>query len=379
MRRRRFAGRAALLAVLALLTGCGVWRAGAEEPRADVRIPAPELPVGLRWLNSPPLTMAQLRGKVVIIDFWEYTCINCIRTFPYLKAWHSKYADKGLVILGVHTPEFKFARSADNVARGAKEFGLLYPLINDADQQVWKAYGNRYWPAKYLIDAKGNVRYYHFGEGGYRASELKIQALLREINPAVQLPEVETPVRTSDREGAVCYPVTPELYLGHERGVYEGTLANREGYQPGKTIAYKDPGRWEDGLVYFNGRWTNHPEAMISTRPKSPGQDYVAIRYHALGVNAVLRPEQGKPVTVYVHHDGKPVAKADRGEDIKFDSLGRSYIVVDEPRMYHIIQNAKYGQRNLKLSPMDAGMGIYTFTFVSCEVEKSPVAPVPPP
>jgi len=360
----------ALLAAAALLPGAPARSAQQPEPDAIPRIEAPELETSAKWLNSPPLRMEKLRGKVVLVDFWEYTCVNCIRTFPYLKAWHDKYKDKGLVIIGVHTPEFKFAREEANVTRSAKQFGLEYPILIDSDMAVWRAYGNRYWPAKYLIDAQGLVRYFHPGEGAYEATEAKIQALLREANPRVVLPAITPPLRGTDKPGAVCYPVTPELYLGAERGGHEGTLANREGYQVGKVVTYKDPGRWEDGLVYVNGEWKNTPEALISVRSSPSPRDHIAIKYHALEVNSVLKPEEGKPVKVWVYHDGRPVAFKDKGADIRHDAQGRSYMLVDEPRMYHIIKNAQYGQRTLRLATAEPGMGIYSFTFVSCELPK---------
>ena len=358
---------------LALAAGIGVLAAGtgarAQAPAADgVRVPAPEMPANLTWLNSPPLRLEKLRGKVVLIDFWEYTCVNCIRTFPYLKAWHQKYKDKGLVIIGVHTPEFEFAKVNANVTKAAKDFGLTYPVVIDSQHAVWNTWGNQYWPAKYLIDAEGNVRYYHFGEGAYGTSESWIQRLLKEANPDVELPPLSPALRDTDKPGAVCYPVTPELYLGYLRGSAYRSLANREGYQPGKNVVYRDPGKWQDGLVYVNGEWKNTPDGLITVRATEPAKDYIAIKYHAIEVNSVLRPEEGKPVKVWVYHDGKPVAKQDQGTDIRYDEQGRSYLLVDEPRMYNIIKNAKFGQRTLKLTAGDAGMGIYSFTFVSCAI-----------
>jgi thiol-disulfide isomerase/thioredoxin len=334
------------------------------------KIPAPELAKGLKWLNSPPLTMEGLRGKVVLIDFWEYTCINCIRTLPYLKAWHEKYKDKGLVIVGVHTPEFHFARTPANVEKSVKDFGLKYPIIVDSDYTVWNAYGNRYWPAKYLIDKDGNARFFHPGEGAYEATEARIQQLLKEVDPKVELPAVTPALRGTDKMGAVCYPVTPELYIGALRGGHEGTLANKEGYRVGRDVTYKDPGKWDDGRVYMNGQWKNTNEALISTRESPSARDYIGIRYHALEVNSVIRPENGKPVRVWVYHDEKPVARKDKGTDIRYDEKGRSYLLVDQPRMYNIIKNEKFGQRNLRLAAASPGMGIYSFTFVSCEVVK---------
>ncbi len=362
----------ALLMGVALLGRGSTPAVAAPGPDDEIRVEAPPLAQGLKWLNSEPLTMEQLKGKVVLIDFWEYTCVNCIRTLPYLKAWHEKYKDKGLVIVGVHTPEFQFAKLEQNVTHSAKKFGLTYPIVIDSDYVVWRSYSNRYWPAKYLIDKDGFVRYFHFGEGAYEATEEKIQKMLRELNPKVELPPITKALRGTDKPGAVCYPVTPELYLGYERGGHEGTLANREGYQPGKTVTYKDPGKWEDGLVYVKGPWLNNAEALISSRKIPDPRDYIGIKYHALEVNSVLKPESGLPVRVYVYHDNKPVAKADKGTDIRYDEKGRSYLLIDEPRMYNIIKNAKFAQRTLKLATGDPGMGIYSFTFVSCEVPNHP-------
>ncbi|MCC2667666.1 MAG: Thiol-disulfide isomerase and thioredoxin [Armatimonadetes bacterium] len=384
MRRRPIHRMMAIAAAALGMSLAAAWSAGAqaapEAPAAQeapaagatgrVKVEAPDFPGGLKWLNSPPLKLEALRGKVVLVDFWEYTCVNCIRTFPYLKAWHEKYKDKGLVIIGIHTPEFHFAKEEPNVAKSAKQFGLTWPLIVDSDYVMWRTYGNQYWPAKYLIDQSGFVRDYHFGEGGYAATETLIQALLKEANPKVELPAITPALRGSDGPGAVCYPVTPELYLGSERGGHNGTLANREGYKLGKVVSYKDPGKWEDGMIYAHGPWKNTNEALISSRSGAKPQDYIGLKYHALEVNAVIRPENGKPVKVWISHDGKPVAKKDKGDDLRFDEQGRSYLLVDQPRMYNIIKNAEFGQRTLKLATGDAGMGLYAFTFVSCEVSK---------
>jgi len=162
--------------------------------------------------------MRQLRGRVVLIDFWDYTCLNCIRTLPYIKEWHARYADKGLTVIGVHSPEFLFARYESNVERGIEEFGLTYPVVVDSNMELWQAFANRYWPSKYLIDANGYLRYAHFGEGAYRETEENIQELLREIHPDLTLPKLLDPLRDTDRQGAVCYQPSPELYLGHRRG-----------------------------------------------------------------------------------------------------------------------------------------------------------------
>ncbi len=323
---------------------------------------APEFPKGVAWLNSPPLTLKGLRGKVVLVDFWEYTCVNCIRTFPYLLEWDRRYRSKGLVIIGVHTPEFEFAKQVENVHRAAVGFGFKYPLAVDSDYKIWNAFGNRYWPAKYLIDKSGMIRDSHFGEGGYGNTEAKIQALLKEANPKVVLPPLMEALRPEDRDGAVCYRVTPELYAGSLRGEL-GSVKSSDGL-------FHDPGEHEDGTLYPHGAWIQGGEGLVHSRGTAKPEDYVALKYHALGVNAVLKPERGQPIRLEVQHDGKPVAKEDRGEDLHYDNDGASYVLVDQPRMYSLLKNAKFGQHTLKLLPAAEGLGLYSYTFVSCAAKE---------
>jgi thiol-disulfide isomerase/thioredoxin len=339
--------------------------AWAETPLPAGRQPAPEFPAGLKWLNTErPLTLAGLRGKVVLVDFWEYTCVNCIRTLPYLKAWHERYKDKGLVIVGVHAPEFDFAKEEANVARAAKEFGLSYPIVVDSKMAVWNAYGNRYWPAKYLIDSQGSVRAWHFGEGGYGDTEQHIQELLKEANPAVTLPPILEPIRGEDKPGAVCYPVTPEIYAGYLRA----SLGNVSGVSPDKVSTFRDPNSHRADVLYVHGRWLYGPEALVHSRKSSTPEDYVLLRYRAVQVNTVLKPERGRPVKLFVTQDGKPVARADKGEDLRFEADGRSYVLVETPRMYNLLKNAQWGAHTLRLATGDDGLGLYSFTFTSCMV-----------
>ncbi|HWN56639.1 MAG TPA: redoxin family protein, partial [Methylomirabilota bacterium] len=179
-------------------------------PQISETVLAPELEGG-NWIQHGPVSLKELRDKaVVLIDFWDYTCVNCIRTLPYVVEWNRRYAKSGLVIVGVHAPEFSFAREGSHVAEAAARFGLEYPIVLDNEYAIWRAYSNRFWPAKYLIDSKGRIRYYHFGEGSYQESELAIQGLLRELSPTLSLPPPMEPMRDTDQPGAVCYRVTPE-------------------------------------------------------------------------------------------------------------------------------------------------------------------------
>ena len=167
------------------------------------KVRAPE--IGRGWLNSTPLSFRQLRGRAVLVDFWDYTCVNCVRTLPYVQAWHQRYRDQGLTVIGVHTPEFTFAQYESNVERGVREFGLTYPIVIDNNREIWTAFANRYWPTKYLLDKDGYLRFGHFGEGGYAECEQVIQELLREIDPALDLPAIIEPLREEDHAGAICY------------------------------------------------------------------------------------------------------------------------------------------------------------------------------
>src|SRR5712692_787341 len=173
-------------------------------PQINETILAPALEGG-EWIQQGPVELAQLRGhRIVLLDFWDYTCVNCIRSLPYVSEWHRRYAATGLVVVGVHAPEFS----------------LDYPIVLDNSYAIWRAYSNRYWPAKYLIDAQGRLRYYHFGEGLYQETEKQIQKMLSELDPTAQFPPPITPIRETDQPGAVCYRVTPELYLGYARGQF---------------------------------------------------------------------------------------------------------------------------------------------------------------
>jgi thiol-disulfide isomerase/thioredoxin len=304
----------------------------------------------------------------VLIDFWEYTCVNCVRTMPYLKAWNERYRDKAVMIIGIHTPEFDFAKSRQNVADAAKRFGLTYPLLSDAKYANWGAYRNQYWPRKYLIDRSGKIVYDHAGEGGYGETERRIQQLLRAADPKAALPRLLEPLRGADRPGAVCYPQTPEIYAGYGRGADQ--FGSPEGLKRDADHTYRDvKGKRENGRFYVRGRWRVLPESLRHARATTdPFEDYVALPYKALETNAVIRPEGGKPFDLYLLQDGRPVDRADKGEDVRYTPGGRSFIRVEAPRMYKLIANRTWGEHELRLGTMSPDFGLYSFTFSSCAV-----------
>lgn len=322
------------------------------------KIRAPEIEGG-RWFNSTPLSIKALRGKIVLIDFWDYTCVNCIRTLPYLKAWHERYAEKGLVLIGVHSPEFPFAREASQVERALNSFGLTYPIVMDNDYKTWRAYANRYWPAKYLIDRNGIIRYRHDGERNYVETELAIQALLMEIDPDLPLPDPMRPIRESDYPGAVCYPPTPELYLGADRG----RIGNNEGLPEGKAVQYTLPDRLMEDIFYAEGSWEVMADRLTFTGPRGGA---IHLIYSAMEVNLVASAEE--EAIVWINQDRRTMRKDEIGEDVAMDEKGRAFVRVKAPRMYQLVRNPGFEKHELRLFTQARGLSLYAFTFVSCKV-----------
>ncbi|HZT42373.1 MAG TPA: redoxin domain-containing protein [Chthonomonadaceae bacterium] len=324
------------------------------------------------WLNTAgkALSLKELIATrhVVLVDFWEYTCVNCLRTIPYLQEWNKRYAKDGLVIVGIHTPEFQFAKDPHNVAEAVKRLGITWPVLIDSDYHNWNAYHNGGWPHKFFINDRGLIVADHFGEGAYDRSEALIQQLLKQAHPDLTFPKVMAPVRDADKPGAVCYLQTPEMYVG-ERGAQQDQHGNLDTYVPGQLGFFDDPGTHEDGKVYAQGAWRMEPESLRHGRTTTALQDYIALRYHALECNAVIKPEGDKPFRVTIIQDGKPIAKQDKGADIQYDEKGNSYIQVDTPRMYRLTANARFGSHELRLASNSPDFGLYSFTFTSCEMK----------
>ncbi len=303
---------------------------------------APDFIAGGQWFNSEPLTMSALRGKVVLVDFWTYTCINCIRTLPYIKAWHEKYKDKGLVIVGVHTPEFEFEKNPENVQRALKDFGLTYPVVQDNDYATWQAYANHYWPAKYLIDKDGKIRYTHFGEGDYDETETMIQKLLSEagspVNEAVANPTYQVQTRT------------PETYLGYERMT---GLVSPERVVPNKTTTFTAPVTIKRNTFAMSGTWT------IGAQRAMPATGAV-LTYHfdATELFLVMRPKTpGAVAKIKITLDEKDVSEF-AGSDVT-----NGMVTVDSDRLYKLIKLPAIGPHILKLEFLDSNAELYAFTF----------------
>ena len=307
--------------------------------------PAPEIIPGGQWFNSQPLKLSDLRGKVVIIDFWTYSCINCQRTFPYLKSWHEKYEDKGLVIIGVHSPEFEFEKNPANVEKALKDFGISYPVVQDNDFKTWRAYSNRYWPAKYFVDKDGNIRYTHFGEGAYDESERVIQELLAETGSDVTGTSINNPEYQN-------YAKTPELYLGYGR--IEHLVSPEKVVENGSAL-YSAPEKIPDNEFAFVGGW----DVMEEYSSPAKGSALV-LNFESKEVFLVMRPRDGvTPGKVRIYLDDKLVSETGAAGE----SVVNNEVTVDSDSLYKLIKLQEPGKHILKLEFLDANTEIYAFTF----------------
>lgn len=326
-----------------------------------VGLNAPEFPdlSTDRWINTDPIKLRDISNKIVMIDFWTYSCVNCLRTLPFLNKWYDTYAENGFLIIGVHTPEFEFEKNRDNVEAFVKKSKINYPVVMDNDYMIWDAYTNKYWPRKFLINTAGKIVFDHIGEGGYEETEQTIKDLLKTIGTdIIRLPDITS---TMPPQGGTCYPMTPEIYCGYERGL----LGNKSDFEMDTEAQYTDPGTREEGLIYLSGQWAAMSEFLEYTSGKAEG--YLEIFFKGVEANAVLKiADNGPAVKTYVQLDGLNIDKEKAGEDVQWDAEGHSYVEVSEPRMYRLVKANKYIKARLKLSPVDRAFRIYAFTFGNC-------------
>lgn len=265
--------------------------------------------------------MKDLRGRAVLIDFWTYSCVNCIRTLPHLKNWHEKYSPLGLVVIGVHTPEFEFEKDVSNMEAALKRFGITYPVVMDSDYQIWSLYSNNAWPRKFLINKDGRIVYDHAGEGAYGETEEAVQEALLEINPKLKLP----PVTKEEGTGGICYPATPETYLGSLRGRH-GRVWN------------------------FVGEWKIYPEYIEHVRSTETFTDYLLLNFEASEVDLVAEAKLERPAKLHLELNGEFLKELE----------------VFEPEVYNLIQGDKFLKAGLKIFVKEIGLRAYAFTFGSC-------------
>lgn len=340
---------------LSLPIGAGILLATglAIQPAAGGSDRMPTLDGALEWINSPPLSTQSLRGKVVLVNFWTYSCINSLRELPYIKAWAAKYRDAGLVVIGVHSPEFGFEKLNTNVRNAVADLKITFPVPIDSGHTIWQAFNNEYWPADYIIDAKGRIRYPHFGEGDYEKSERVIQALLRE-NGVTNFDASLAEISASGAEAPPSADVrSPETYVGYARAE---NFASPHGITHDVARTYSLPERPALNQWGFDGAWTVHAE---SATLDSPGGKIV-FRFHSRDLHMVLGPAiNGNPVRFRVRLNGA-APEADRGWDVGPDGSGE----IRKPRMYQLIrQTGPVRETLFQIEFLDAGAEAFSFTF----------------
>lgn len=353
--RRRWVAIPVAVCLAMMVCGAGVLRAAIER----VGTPAPEFSCN-PCLNHAPFRLSSLRGKVVLVDFWEYTCINCIRTFPYLRRWDRLYRPLGLVIVGVHTPEFEFGKNPQRVADATRRFGFEFPVAIDSDYKVWYAFHNEGWPADYLIDKDGNIAYMHVGEGEYGYFEQKIQELLKQANPSLDFAQAKYRIPADENvelSGNVCMRATPETYLGFARTM---NIANAGGEHRNAQADYAAPADIPLDDFALKGRWAASAESLRSSGTPA---DSLTLHYRAKSVYLVAGSDDTKPRRLYVVQDGAPVPADARGVDVHAAADGRTYVELGAKRMYYLISNGEFGGHLLKLDASEPGISLYSFTF----------------
>jgi thiol-disulfide isomerase/thioredoxin len=322
---------------------------------------APNFASDAEWIDTGaagknvPHSIKGYRGQVLLIDFWEYTCINCIRDFGVLKRWYAKYHSYGFDIVGVHYGEFAIGFSVDNVRDAARRFQLPWPVVADTQGSIWRAYHSDVWPNRFLIDQQGNVVFHVAGEGRNRPMEEKIRELLATAHPEVMQIPLDPAENTFAPSCGIC---TDETYVGDWFG--RGAIANPKGYNnDGQATNFRSDSEPADGKVMLSGRWIVQQDGVVSDDKRSEAQ----IRYHALSAYAVLSvADAKKPVRVDLLQDGKPLDQNSAGVDVHFDSQG-SYIDVSTPRMYYLIKNPAFGSHLLALQPQAPGFVLHSFTY----------------
>jgi thiol-disulfide isomerase/thioredoxin len=317
---------------------------------------APEFQGISAYINSNGTKLSDLKGKVVLVDFWTYSCINCIRTLPYLVDWNQKYSDKGLVIVGIHSPEFEFEKNMDNVKQAVTRFGIKYPVLLDNEHDTWNAFHNSYWPRKYLVDAEGFIRYDHIGEGGYSETENAIRNLLAERagQQNISLTGVsQTNVSIAESQSVDINQIkTPELYFGYQFARSE--LGNTEGFNPDKIVSYRLPSsKIMPNVIYLEGEWKNNADDMELVG----NEGKIVLDYSAKSINIVA----GGRGEIDVKEFGKDNQTSNpyRGNDL--DNEGR--LIIDGQRLYNIGNHQDYGKRQVEIDISGPDFRIYTFTF----------------
>lgn len=326
---------------------------------------APDFPRNATWLNTDGLSMQSLAGKVVLLHFWDYTSVCCLEAMPYIRAWYSRYTSLGLALVGVHTPEFPFARTRGAVRSAVTALELHYPILLDNKFDLWKAYGNTFWPSYHLIDARGVLRYSDVGEGAWLGVESVLQDLLREAGATGPLPDLCEPLRPRDEPGVPSWPVTANVYTGYDRG----SIGNSEGSDPHRVVFYEEvDGPLKEGSYYLEGKWLNHRFCAAVAKAAEGTEASIHVPYTAAEVCMVVNPSGDQGFLVDVYDNREPLTEANAGPHVRLVEDGeerRSQVLIHDPKVYRLIKHDRVRSGVLKVTARSSGFTVYAFTFLS--------------
>lgn len=325
-------------------------------PELPVIGTAPEFAGIEAWLNSEVLTMDELRGRPVLIDFWTFGCINCIRTLPHVRAWHDAYAPHGLVVVGVHTPEFRHEYVEENVRESLPSRGVIWPVAMDNAYKTWRAYNNRFWPHKFLIDQEGRIRYHHIGEGAYQETEKAIRALLAEAG--TDLAHIPLSSASIPRKTTPSPSTGPRSIFAGSGFAFGSYLGNPTGTSDGGTRVFTDDVAHDAERLYLDGRWDWVPNAALA-QPQADETARVAVPFNAQAVSVSFGASGDEPVRVGVTVDGAPIPADRRGNDVLAGPDGQTHVLVDQFRLYDVLRNGTDSVGELHFSIGTPGLALY--------------------
>jgi thiol-disulfide isomerase/thioredoxin len=315
------------------------------------------------WLNGDPVSINMLRGCVVLLDFWEYTSVSCLQGIPYVNEWQERYGGLGFQAIGVHSPQYNFAKNADRVAAQITRLGVRYPVVLDNDGILWGGYGARERPARFVVDMDGFLRFMYEGSGGYDQLERWIQSLLNEGGLRGEMPEFVKPKREIDVPGAVLFRATNDIPMGYLRG----TLGNLEAYSPESSVDYVDQELYVQGRVYAKGTWMQERE-FLRFEGKRGEIGSLTARYEGAEVHLAVDPLGKESIDISVMQDGKNLTEEIAGDDIMFTKSGESLLRVGEGRAYQIVKNQGVGEHVVRLRVSSSKLEFYELSFVSAVI-----------
>lgn len=318
---------------------------------------APDL-FGYHWLNGEPVSIRENRGSIILLEFWDYTDAGSIHGLRYVDEWFKRYADFGLIVVGVHSPRYSFGQKVDHVQRAVDNLKIEFPIVMDNDASIWDAFRIRRYPSHLLIDRDGFVRYFHEGDGGYEQFERAIQALLNETGQRGLMPDFVSPFDEIDLDSSLRFRQSSEIDLGYIRG----SIGNHDGYNPNSIVDYSDPGIYLPNRFYLNGKWL-HEREYVQFRGEMGEDGYIMFQYEASGVHAVMHLSGGREGRVDVNQDGSSLSPNIAGEDVQIDQNGESFIRVHGPRLYHLVQNKNFGGHVLQVKTSNPDIEFYSFSF----------------